>query len=218
MIYLWLLSMNANADPVLVYHAEMNIQLQGPTFAGRLNGELYLSEDAFRVSVLGPSGSELIVFIGQNNKVRGALLPEGIVFAETDSNTLMSTLSQNQVKELSLPTLFLAQWPCEIETVICREKTNMPKRVQIGDTPVMDIHYPHYKNIDGVVLPAKIRARLPPIDWNLKFVIKSWQEVPYDETLFNEEFPEPEMEKNFVVLVEEMLKNSKTRKSGHHGQ
>lgn len=218
MIHLLFLSMNAKADPVFVYRADMSIQLQGPTFAGRLNGEIHLSEDAFRVSVFGPSGSELIVFIGQNKTVRGALLPEGIVFAETDSNTLMRTLSQNQVNELSLPTLFLAQWPCDIETVTCREKTNTPKRVQLGDTPVMDIHYPHYKNVDGVPLPTKIRAGLPPIDWNLKFIIKSWSEVPYDEVLFNEEFPEPEMEKNFVVLIEDMLKNSKSRKSGHHGQ
>lgn len=211
---MWLLSLPVLAAPQVAYQADMVIQLHGPTFGGRLHGELLLTEDAFLVSVLGPAGSELAVFIGDNQDVSGALLAEGVQFSTSQTPAIMAALSQNQLTELNLPTFFLALWPCDLETVDCREKSEQPKKVTLGNDALM-LHYPNYKNIDGVELPVKIRADLPTIDWKLRFHIKNWSEVPYQAAAFEADFPEPEIEKEFVPTLEEMVKNSLNRKSEH---
>ena len=116
---MWLLCLPLMAAPKAVYHAEMTIQVHGPTFAGRLHGELLLSENDFRVSVLGPSGSELMVFVGNQDDVSGALLAEGIQFSTVETNELASTISNGKMDEIFLHSIFLGHWPCESQTVTC---------------------------------------------------------------------------------------------------
>ena len=211
---MWLLSLPLMAAPQVAYRADMTIQLHGPTFAGRLHGDLILTENDFRLSVLGPSGSELVVFVGTDEQVTGALLAEGVQFSTSSSPEIMATVTQNQVTELSLPTFFLALWPCDLETVTCREKSQHPKKVTLGSEALV-LHYPNYKSIEGVDLPTKIRADLPPIDWKLRFHIKNWSEIPYQPKDFEADFPDPELEKEFVPLLEEMVKNALSRKGAH---
>ena len=211
---MWLLCLPLMAAPKAVYHAEMTIQVHGPTFAGRLHGELLLSENDFRVSVLGPSGSELMVFVGNQDDVTGALLAEGIQFPSVETNELASTISNGKMDEIFLHSIFLGHWPCESETITCREKTQQVRKATLGDESLI-LHYPSYKKMDGRDLPSKIRADLTPIDWKLKFNIKRWSEVPYQADDFVADFPEPEIERALVPLLEDMIKNSKKRKGAH---
>ena len=211
---MWLFSIPLMAAPKAVYHAEMTIQVHGPTFAGRLHGELLLSESDFRVSVLGPSGSEIMVFVGNKDDISGALLAEGIQFSSTKASDLATTLSHGKMDEIYLHSIFLGLWPCQSETVTCREKTKQARKVSLGAESLV-LHYPNYKKMDGRDLPSKIRADLPPIDWKLRFNIKKWTEVPYQKTDFVSDFPEPELERELVPLLEDMITNAKKQKGGH---
>ena len=75
---MWLLSL-----PMLTrrraIRADMTIQLHGPTFLKATPWRPYSDREWFRLS-LGPPGSELVVFVGTDEQVTGALLAGGFSF------------------------------------------------------------------------------------------------------------------------------------------
>lgn len=202
----------AFAEPLVAYKAQIHLQLNGPTFAGRLDGEIILSEENFRVSIVGPSGSDMAVFIGVNSQISGALLAEGIIFPEVESGELIKAISQEQFTELDIQTVFLGQWSCERTGVECREKNNRPRLVNLGEDPVLSIQYPNYKVIKNVELPSRIRIEIPPIDWKLRFNMKHWSVIPYDASYFDVDYPEAEIYQDLVPMLKEMLNNVKVPK------